>query len=270
MSKNWFKVGEEGIKEKMRQDKAREAMSEKKVHRFWMKPGDKAKIIFLDDEALFCNIHQFKVNGRWDNFVTCTSDFKPCAVCEQDPQKKSVFTAHYSILDLRQFTRKDGTVVKYTKKILPAKGSAIHRLYDLKQKYGSLVGRVFEVNRYSDNDPNCGGSFDYLGKMKEFEKKFSKEDRTPFDLVTVLAPPTAEELEQFGFEMPVIPGSDEDVSSSEKEIEIDDEDVGSSEELEIDTEKEEEAEVDIEEPKPTKKKDTTKKKKEMDEDDVPF
>ena len=193
---SWFKTGEEGIKEKKRLDKEAELRKEKYVPRFWLKKGEKARVIFLDDEGFYCHVHQLNIGGSWDNYITCTNEFKPCPLCEDG--NRPTFVGHYSIIDLREYTKKDGTVVKYSKRIFPAKSSVIQRLYDLKKKYGTLVGRMFEITRY-DNDPNCGGSVDYIGKVKGFETKFSKEERTPFDYKKVLAPPTDEELKQLGF-----------------------------------------------------------------------
>lgn len=193
---SWFQKGDEGLKKKKMLDKQNELRKEKVAQRFWLKPGEKARIVFVDDDAFFCHMHQLNIGGSWNNYVTCTADWKRCPVCEDG--HRATYTAHYTILDLRKYEKKDGTKVNYSKKLLPAKSSAIMRLHDLKKKYGSLKGLCFEVTRY-ENDPNCGGSFDYIGKVNGYTTKFNKEDRTPYDYEKVLAPPTKEELIALGF-----------------------------------------------------------------------
>ena len=237
---SWFKKGEEGFVEKKKLDKAAELRKEKNVPRFWLKKGERAKVIFLDDEGFYCYVHQLNINGSWNNYITCPAETRPCPIC--DSGDRATFCAHYSVIDLRSYTKQDGTKVKYSKKILPAKSSAIHRLYDLKKKHGSLVGMLVEVIRY-ENDPNCGGTFEVLGKVKDFEKKFKKEDRTPFQLEKVLAPPKPEEFKELGYIV------DEDVLG--KEDELDDMEVdgvdNTPDEIDVDDElKETEEEINIE------------------------
>lgn len=239
----WFKKGEEGLKEKKKLDKVAELKKEKNVPRFWLKKNEKAKIIFLDDDGFYCYVHQLNINGSWNNFVTCPAETRPCPICESG--ERATFCAHYSIIDLRSYTKNDGTKVKYSKKILPAKSSAIHRLYDLKKKHGSLVGMLIEVTRY-ENDPNCGGTFEVIGKVKDFAKKFKKEDRTPFKLEEVLAPPTNEELKDLGFYVDDVLGQEEELDN-DSSIDIDEVD-NSPQEIDVDDElKEEELETGEEE-----------------------
>jgi hypothetical protein len=196
----WYKKGEEGIKEKVKQDKLREERASKTAHRFWLKEGNSAKIMFLEDEGFFCYVHQLKVDGNWNNFATCVRDIKPCPICEAGKDYKPIFTGHYSIIDFTPYEKKDGTKVKYTRKILPAKGSAIMRLHDLRKKYGKLKGLIFEVKRYSSKEPNCGGTFDYDGKItKSILESINKDDLKPFNFEEVLAPPTDEEYAALGF-----------------------------------------------------------------------
>ena len=238
---SWFKKGIEGLNEKKKLDKVAELRKEKNVPRFWLKKNERAKIIFLDDEGFYCYVHQLNINGRWDNFVTCPGETRPCPICESGD--RPTFCAHYSVIDLRSYTKQDGTQVKYSKKILPAKSSAIHRLYDLKKKHGSLVGMLVEVIRY-ENDPNCGGTFEVLGKVKGFEKKFSKDDRTPFNLEKILQPPTPQEFRDLGYIVDDVL-ADDNVDDTEPEIDVDEIDNTPSE-IDVDDELKEE-EINVEE-----------------------
>lgn len=209
----WFKTGNEGLKEKKKQDAVNKMRAEKNVPRFRLKEDEEAVIVFVDDTGFYAKIHQFEVDGNWGNFITCTKDFGPCKLCELS--KKPTYTAHYTIIDTREFTKRDGTVVKNTKILFPAKGSAINILADLKKKYGSLVGRAFKVKRYGKNDPNCGNYFELASSKKiPLVKKFGKDADKPIDYMKILAPPTEEEMRAMGFDsVPV--GSDEDISDEE-------------------------------------------------------
>jgi hypothetical protein len=194
----WFKVGDDGLKEKKKQDAIAKNKREKSVPRFRLGEGEEAVIVFVDDVGFYAKIHQFELDGSWGNFATCVKDFEPCAICNAG--KKPVYTAHYTIIDTRSFTRKDGTVIKNTKVLFPAKGSAINIIADLKKKYGSLVGYAFKVKRYSKNDPNCGNFFELVKERRiNLVKSFGPDADKPYDYYKVLAPPTPEELADLGF-----------------------------------------------------------------------
>jgi len=210
---SWFKTGEEGLKEKAKIDTIASLRKEKNTPRFRLKEGEEAIIVFVDDEGFYAKVHQFEVDGNWGNFVTCTKDFGPCKVCESG--KRPTYTAHYTIIDTREFTKRDGTKIKNNKILFPAKGSVINMIADLKKKYGSLVGRAFRVKRYTSNDPNCGNYFELISNKRiNLVKKFGKDADKPLDYMTILAPPTDEELAALGFGgVPV--GSDEDISDDE-------------------------------------------------------
>jgi hypothetical protein len=53
---NWFKRGEEGLKEKERIDVENELKKENYAPRFWMKENTEAKVIFLDSIAFYCYV----------------------------------------------------------------------------------------------------------------------------------------------------------------------------------------------------------------------
>jgi hypothetical protein len=211
----WFKKGDEGLKEKEKIDTVAKMRQEKNTPRFRLKEGEEAIIVFVDDEGFYAKVHQFEMDGNWGNFITCTKDFGPCKVC--DTGKRPTYTAHYTIIDTREFTKRDGTKVKNSKILFPAKGSTINMLADLKKKYGSLVGRVFRVKRYSKNDPNCGNYFELAStKRVNLVAKFGKDADKPLDYMSILAPPTEEELKALGFGGTVV-GSEEDISDDELE-----------------------------------------------------
>jgi len=208
---SWFKKGREGFEEKRKLDAIAEKRKEKYAPRFWLQPGEEAKIVFLDSDGFYIKEHNLKIGGKWGNYITCTDDFAPCSVCKEG--YRPTYTAYYSIIDGRKFTTSDGKVVKNRKVLLPLKGSAINFLEDVKKKHKKLRGLVARVKRYTANDPNCGNYFEILGKIDL--RKF--EDNKPFDYETVLAPPTDEELEALGIDTTIV-GSEEDVSEEIDDI----------------------------------------------------
>jgi len=272
----WFRIGEEGFKEKQRLDAIAEMKKEKSVPRFRLRPQETAKIIFLDSDGFYIKEHNLKIAGRWGNYVTCTSDFKPCPVCQSGD--RPTYTAYYTIIDTRTIVTSDGRKLKNRKVLLPLKGSAINIIEDIKKKVKNLRGLVFEVKRYTAQDPNCGAVFERLGRVDLKKLK----DSEPYDYEKVLAPPTDEELENMGFDVTVV-GSEENLdeelddlfveedNEEEKEEELDDlfeenddgEDEEDNEENDIDEEEDEEDDdLDF--------SDLDDEKGDDDDDEVPF
>ena len=247
----WFRVGEEGFKEKQKLDALAEARKEKYAPRFRLRPQESAKIVFLDSDGFYIKEHNLKIGGRWGNYVTCTSDFKPCPVCQSGD--RPVYTAYYSIIDTRTIVTSDGKKLKNRKVLLPLKGSAINIIEDIKKKHGNLRGLVFEVKRYTAQDPNCGTVFDKIGRANLAKLK----DSEPFDYEKILAPPTEEELEAMGFETTVV-GSEENLDDELDDLFTE----GGEEEPEQETEEEI---FEEETPEPEEEK-----KEEEEDDDLPF
>lgn len=209
----WFQTGTEGLKEKRKLDQMNELRSQKNMPRFRLKAGEEALIVFVDDTGFYAKVHQFEMDGNWGNFLTCVKDFQPCELCNSG--KRPTYTAHYTVIDTREFTKRDGTKVKNNKILFPAKGSVIQMVADLKRKYTSLAGRVFKVKRYSSNDPNCGNYFELVSNRKiNLVQKFGKDADKPLDYMTILQPPTEEELAALGFGSTPV-GVEEEMSDDE-------------------------------------------------------
>lgn len=207
---SWFKIGDEGLKQKEAQDKAAAERKAKFALDFWLNPNETARIIFVDDIGYYCGRHLFKVNGQIVK-TTCIKDYETCHICEKGKNYWASYMAHYTIIDLRPYVdKKTGKEVKATRKLFPVKGTAmIKRISDFKKKYGSLVGLVFEVKRYSQQDSTSGSVIDLATneKGRPFQRvviadKFDKDMATPIDYEKVLAPPTTEELLSWGIIRP--------------------------------------------------------------------
>jgi len=204
--KKWFKIGKEGFEEKKKMDSVAEMKREKYAPRFRLRPEESAKIVFLDSDGFYIKEHNLEIGGKWGNFVTCVSDFQPCPVCQRG--ERPTYTAYYTIIDTRKITTSDGKTLKNRKVLLPLKGSAINIFEDIKKKYKNLRGMVFEVKRYTAQDPNCGSYFERIGRANLSRL----EDSEPFDYEKILAPPTKEELQAMGYDS-VIVGSEEELDN---------------------------------------------------------
>jgi hypothetical protein len=188
----WYTQGEQGFEIKKRIDAAAKIRKEKAVSRFMLKAGEEADIVFVDSTPFFISEHNIPINGKYGNFITCTKEVRPCAVCNKGT--KPTFTAYLTIIDRRSFPRQsDGQIVKDRKILYPAKGSTIARIEDLRKKHGSLTGLMFHVKRYTKDDPNCGSDLQFVKKVQ-----LTGDNAKPVDYKKVLYPPTDAELEVFG------------------------------------------------------------------------
>ncbi len=193
---NWYLKGNSGVKEAKELEKIRSLKAQNTAKRFFIPSGKEAKLIFVDDEGFYCSIHQFQFNGKWNNFATCTKEMGGCPIC--DDGKFSIWVAHYTVIDTTKFEY-NGKTYQNRKLLLPAKNDALQMIADLKEQYGSLVGRVFLFKRYKDKSVNTGIPIKYLGKVKNISKNYGKESDVPFDYEKVLAPLSNEEYKTFGF-----------------------------------------------------------------------
>lgn len=156
-AKSWYSTGYDGM------DKERDRLARLSgPSRFWMPENTKRDIMFVDDEPFSIYEHQYRANGKWGNFVTClrdSSDVAPC--CEKLGDKSRYYVGFYTIIDLTESIDTKGKKYQYELKFLPAKMKTLQVLRTKKADRGSLVGTVYRVARYTKDDPNCGGEFEF-------------------------------------------------------------------------------------------------------------
>lgn len=222
MGDSWFKQGAAGYAEKKKIDTAAKIKKEKGVPRFWLKDGDEAKIIFVDSSPFFCYEHNVKADGKYGNYLTCTKDFAPCAICAEG--ERATYTAYLTAIDTRSYTNYKGEEIKNRRILYPAKGSTILRIEGLIKTHGDLAGHVFVVKRYTAQDPNCGVDFEHKGQVNIAEKLGATEAQS-HDYEKVLCPPTPAELAGLGFGDYKIAGSADDIGTGtddSSDVDIDD------------------------------------------------
>lgn len=196
---DWFKTGDEGYQEMLKQEAVAKARKEKGVRRFWLKPEEEAIIVFLDNPSFYVWEHEIDTSGgSWKTraYLTCSKDMAPCAVCGDG--HKSYYISYGTILDTRKYTNNEGDKVMQGKSLFGAKKNTMHRIMALIEKYGSLKGLAFKVKRFAgDREPKVGSDFEYKGKVN-IEKQFGKDDSKAFDYRKILAHPTKDELKAYG------------------------------------------------------------------------
>ncbi len=217
-SDEWYTTGEKAYEKKGQLDIAAKMRKEKFASRFLIKPDENNVIIvFVDDTAFAINEH-VRWTGKQTQYITCTKDFNPpCVVC--DSGERAMFTVYFTVIDTRQFTRKDGVAVKNRKVLFPAKGSSIKRIEELRKKKGSLAGLAVKVKRFTSDEPNCGSDFNAVKKI-DLLKNFGKDSDKPIDYKKVLAPPTEEELASLGFGIASVVGVKPESSIDKEEDDL--------------------------------------------------
>jgi hypothetical protein len=222
--KSWFVKGQEGFDKKKQIDQVTQTRKEKGVPRFWLKGnGSKAKIVFLDGtNPIFIYEHNEQIGGRFGNYYTCSQEIRPCPICTDKEQGGShgnaVYTAYFTVIDTREYLdKRTNRTVRNTKVLYPAKGSTIKKIQDMIKRHGDLRGKMFEVTRFTVDDPNCGRDFDFI-KDADLSKL---NDSTPYEYEKVLALPSEEELSVLGVNRgdsvpgPAPVGSAEDLSNGD-------------------------------------------------------
>jgi hypothetical protein len=118
--------------------------------------------------------HTVFVNGKWRNIV-CIAGNEPCPLCE-------VNNSHYlvgvlTVIDHTPYTKKDGTVIKFQKKLFVAKQTTLKLLQKLATKRGGLAGCTFEVSRSSGKEPSVGNLFEFVQKddLQALRDHFGKD-----------------------------------------------------------------------------------------------
>lgn len=163
----WYTQGADEHAEAEKQRKANSRGGEfnpREMYRFYMPQDSPPKIVMLlSDEPFSTHVHQFKHNNHWGNFLTCpkkTGVDSKCPLCDQDNYPRLI--GHYTMLDVTGWNDKDGKH-RMGLKILPASSDHVKKLEGKRKRIGSLVGALFEVNRYGKI--SIGDDWNYLERV---------------------------------------------------------------------------------------------------------
>lgn len=183
MSGDWFGSGFDALDD-MEEERAKSGGSggdfDKTPRRYWMRDGEKRRIMFLDDNPFCFWEHNTKnpVTGKWDRYTICPrkngiSDDCPDCDNEQWPSFIGYFTV--VTLDPVEFkSKKDGKTIRleWTKRLYGAKAGStrkpgvLHKLRRLKDRKDGLVGTIWDVYRDGDMSPSIGNDFEFVERVK--------------------------------------------------------------------------------------------------------
>lgn len=151
---------------------------------FWLKPGDEAKVIFLDgDDCLVVAEHNTKgADGKWGNYSTCLKDLgQPvCPLCTAG--EKSSLSWLFTILHLTSFENNKKETVVNPVRLLRMKEDQAALLKKYIERLGTLVGQQFTVSRSNkDKSARTGDQWihdqTYDVKDLPFKKLLGKDRR---------------------------------------------------------------------------------------------
>lgn len=231
---NWFRTGKEGIKESQKVDATRKANAgERGPIPFTLDYNSSAKAIAVDDPLFFLYIHTIKLGPK--NFVrlTCIRDTETCPACETGDNP--AYAVVGTVIDTRPYQKKDGSIVKFTKKPIIAKGKAREVLLRrMEENGGKLRGMVLKFSRGStQTESNVGEDIQILAKItKEQAEKTKpadvslKEWLSPLDYKEIFKPKSAKDMaEILGVEPPLGSGEEDlfgDVKAKSPDVAKDD------------------------------------------------
>lgn len=161
-----------------------------KYARYWMKAGDKKRLLILDGdlvqngvavEPMCLHEHKLTIGDDFNVHVTCTMGLPPqfggpaCPVCAspagRDKSGKRAYTGFFTIVDLDGYDKKDqnGQMIRVRNvpKIIAAKTDSLAKFRRKLQTLGQLRLQVFNVFRSSDRAARIGDEWDHLEKLPE-------------------------------------------------------------------------------------------------------
>lgn len=168
-----------------------------RLFRFFIKPDEETRIIFLDDNPPIIEEHNLKLNGKWGHFFTCLRVLgQKCPLCESGDRPYTV--GFYTIVDRTVYkSKKDGKEYRDQVRVLAAKFNSLRQFKKLSSKYGTLAGLEFEVSRTTDKAPSIGDIYTKEARWDadDLEELLGKPvDEVLPDWEKYLAPKSVEEL----------------------------------------------------------------------------
>lgn len=184
---SWFIDG----KAKGQRDAFTEEMYQRDLFSFYLKAGEKKRLMFLDDAAI--GVMEATVKVGYKQFETYVIGSESSVLMQKHKNVNRGYKEYYTVLDLTPYKAKDGKEKSYSVKALKVTKSIAAILEDRRIKAGgSLVGCMFEVGRSDDKQASCGNDWQLLKKIPP--EQFPK-DVKPIDFKKELKPKSEQFLE---------------------------------------------------------------------------
>lgn len=163
------RMKEEEVKAEARKAAAQASMKE--PFRFYVKPGQSADIIIVDEAPDFFRTEHALMNPRtkrFNLFVPCIDEHTNCPACAVS-DKPAYFAMYLTVIDLTPFTNGAGEEVEWTKKIMVVKATQQKKIMRLYEKHGTLRGMELTMTRDGDMDAAIGNDIEFQGFVPEEE-----------------------------------------------------------------------------------------------------
>jgi len=215
----WYQKGSTA---ESRERARKEARSNRKIGRFFLKGKETRRIIMLDDQEFCIWEHHLKINGQWGNFFTCRKgadqNDPSCPLCTSKASRS--YTGFITVLDETGWKNSKGEMIKYGRQLFPMSIQILERFATVRDRKTSLVGTVWELTRSSDSAPRLGDVWDYIETVDPFEdEKYwftsrmegKKKPPEVFDYKEIFMPLSCQEMRALGL------GSSKGMDDSDKE-----------------------------------------------------
>lgn len=131
---------------------------------FWVKSGGYKDIVFLTDEPIVIKEHNPKMNGSFDNNMTCLrsalADEIPC--CETLGMKSAYLAGYYPAVNCTPYKDKNDVTHQFQLEFFLAKNLTMKAL-ELKLKtVGAFAGKLIRATRLTDKSARCGDNFEII------------------------------------------------------------------------------------------------------------
>ncbi len=185
--------------------------------RYWLPVGAQGDIIILDNDLGPC-FYEHAIPGPgndWSKVVheLCPKEYDTCPLCAgQQGQKESYYIMFLSIIDLRPYTKRDGTVINWGRKLLAVKANGQNFFVRLLERCNNnLRGTHLLMTRDSQQSLNIGNpefvtsyteeqlveSFSHAEVKSSQDGRILKaanEDMSPYAYGKVFRRPSGEDL----------------------------------------------------------------------------
>jgi len=209
----WYRSGSDGY------EHAKKIQEEQQAAygptRFWLKPGNSAKLTFLDTEGFYFHEHNLQISGKWGNHYTCLRDFSECPLC--DSGDRSGYVCAYTVIDHSEYETKSGKKIKNQKRLLVVKPAVMNKLARRRESLeGDMTYGLFLFSRDGAQECSTGEDIEFLKRLSKADVlKFKPSDSkltdaewlSPFDYMELFKPKSVDELRRVVGQAPPV-GSD--------------------------------------------------------------
>lgn len=224
---SWMKTGDEARLAAQREQERQEARRRERQNtifapRFFLKPGEQADIILLDEGIGPCfyehdltwepGYKKTNNNGKpLPQYEPCPKEFEPCPLCEA--VKESYYVMFFSIIEMNP----PGTDKPFIRKLLPVKHQqqgfflrladrhngnvrGVHLLMTRDTKDQAKIGFPEHIATYGEQDIQAEFQHGPVYNQQNEQVKEANADLHPFDYGRLFHRPDAEHIRQkFGF-----------------------------------------------------------------------